>query len=312
VRVLEATDPSELDALCARDEFFWLDVAGPSAEALDGLAERFGWHPLVREDLEHFGQRPKLESYDDYMFIVFYGVHRGPDGQPALTEVHLVVSGSYVITVRHAGCHELEQLHDRFRRRPPGSEEFTVYSIMDSLTDSFFPVIEQLDDDLDELEDRLVGAPGDTERSEVLRLRRLVVELRRVVAPQRDLAARTLSDLETLPGLTRGEKDYFRDLYDHLIRIAEQLDSSRDLLTGAMDVYLSSQSNRLNEVSKQLTLIATIFLPLTFVTGFFGQNFGWLTGHIGGLWQFLVFGVGGLAVPIVLLYVWFRRRGYFG
>lgn len=310
MQVLDAVDNHEIDALCSRDEFFWLDVSGPSAEELDGLTDRFGWHPLVREDLDHFGQRPKLESYADYMLIVFYGVHRGADGHPALTEVHLVVSGSYVITIRHAGCHELEQLHERFERRPPGSEEFTVYAIMDSLTDSFFPVVEQIDDDLDDLEDRLVGSPGDAERNEVLQLRRLVVTLRRVVAPQRDLAARTLSDLEQLPGLVSGERDYFRDLYDHLLRIAEQLDSSRDLLTGAMDVYLSTQSNRLNEVSKQLTLIATIFLPLTFVTGFFGQNFGWLTGHIDGLWQFLVFGVGGLAVPIALLIVWFRRRGY--
>ena len=105
-------------------------------------------------------------------------------------------------------------------------------------------------------------------------------------------------------------RDYFRDIYDHLIRVSDLIDSYRDLLTGTMDVYLSTVSNRLNGVMKQLTVIATIFLPLSFVVGFFGQNFGWLTGHINSLWVFLVYGIGGLLVALVALFVWFKRRGF--
>jgi len=310
VQVLDSIDQTRIADLCEREEFFWLDVAGPTAAQIDQLAERFGWHPLVVEDLAEFGQRPKLESYESYIYLVFYGARMEEDGQPALTEVHLIVSGSYVITIRHEGCHELEELHERFQRRPAGSEQFVVYRVLDTLTDTFFPLLARIDDEIDELEDAIVRAPGDEELQRVFRLKRFLVTLRRVVTPQRDLAARTIDEIVELPGLSPDSRDYFRDIYDHLIRVSDLIDSYRDLLTGTMDVYLSTVSNRLNGVMKQLTIIATIFLPLSFVVGFFGQNFGWLTGHINSLWVFLVFGIGGLVVPLVALFVWFRRSGF--
>ena len=134
--------------------------------------------------------------------------------------------------------------------------------------------------------------------------------MRRVVTPERDLFARAFDEITSLPGLEPSSHDYFRDVYDHLIRISDQIDSYRDLLTGAMDVYLSTVSNRLNQVMKQLTIIATIFLPLSFVTGFFGQNFAWLVRHIDTFGAFMAFGIGGILVPAVLLLLWFRRSGY--
>ena len=310
MQVLDRIDEERIADLCARDEFFWLDVEAPTEEDIAGLAKRFSWHPLVVEDLTHFEQRPKLERYGDYMFIVFFGARPGEDGIPALTEVHLIVSGSYVITVRHSHCHQLADVHRRFAENPSKSEQFVVYRVLDALTDSFFPILAQIDEQIDELEDAIVRNPRNEELQRVSRVKRAVVELRRVVTPQRDLAARTLDEIKDLPGLDADAKDYFRDLYDHLIRISDLLDSYRDLLSGVMDIYLSVVSNRLNVVMKELTIIATIFLPLTFVTGFFGQNFGWLVGHISTLWVFLVYGLGGLLVPIVLLVVYFRRRGY--
>ena len=310
MQVLDSVDESEIDGLCSREEFFWLDVVGPTPEQIEHLAERFKWHPLLVEDLSEFGQRPKLDSYEDYIYLVFYGARQSTDGPPALTEVHLIVSGSYVITMRHEECHELEQLHARFQRRPSGSEQFVVYRVLDTLTDTFFPVLEAIDDEIDELEDAIVQKPGDAELQRVFRLKRFLVTLRRVVTPQRDLAARTIDEITQLPGLSVDTRDYFRDIYDHLIRVSDLIDSYRDLLTGTMDVYLSTVSNRLNGVMKQLTVIATIFLPLSFVVGFFGQNFGWLTGQINSLWVFLVYGIGGLLVPLVALFVWFKRRGF--
>jgi magnesium transporter len=311
MQVLDRVDESQLARLTASDEFFWLDVAGPTDEQIDELADRFGWHKLVREDLKEFDQRPKIDSYGDYMLLVFYGAHFDPAGEPHLTEVHIIVSGAYIVTFRHKGCNELEQLHARFRQRPEGSEQFVVYSVLDRLTDSFFPVLEKIDDDIDVIEDDIMQRPNDEQLQKMFRIKRFLVTLRRVITPQRDLAARAIDDIQDLPGLDPEQRNYFRDVYDHLIRVSDLIDSYRDLVSGGMDAYLSVVSNRLNVVMKQLTIIATIFLPLTFVTGFFGQNFGWLVNNIDSFWVFLVFGIGGLVLPCVLLWWYFRRSGFF-
>jgi magnesium transporter len=311
VQVLDTIDEPRIDELSRRDEFFWLDVAGPTDEEIDHLADRFGWHKLLREDLKEFNQRPKLDNYGDYMLVVFYGAHFTKDREPALTEVHIIVSGSYIVTFRHAGCHELEQLHARFQARPQGSEQFVVYRVFDTLTDSFFPVLEQIDDQLDSLEDEIIQRPSDEQLQQMFKIKRTLVQLRRVVTPQRDLAQSTIEDIANLPGLDPEQRNFYRDVYDHLIRVSDLIDSYRDLVSGGMDAYLSVVSNRLNVVMKQLTIIATIFLPLTFVTGFFGQNFGWLVRRIDSLWVFLVFGIGGLIVPCVGLWMYFQRSGFF-
>ena len=135
--------------------------------------------------------------------------------------------------------------------------------------------------------------------------------MRKVITPQRDLFARAgRRHRPSCPGSSPTSRDYFRDVYDHLIRISDLIDSYRDLLTGAMDVYLSTVSNRLNAVMKQLTIVATIFLPLSVITGFFGQNFGWLVRNITSFWAFAVFGIGGLILSVVALMIWFRRSGF--
>src|SRR5205807_8230510 len=143
---------------------------------------------------------------------------------------------------------------------------------------------------IDELEDAIFLKADDRQLQEIFRMKRLLVGMRKAVSPQRDTFARLMGGIAELPGLAEEDERYFRDIYDHLIRISDLIDSYRDLLTGAMDVYLSTVSNRLNSVMKQLTIIATIFLPLTFITGFFGQNFAWLVKHIDSLGAFLAYG----------------------
>ncbi|HET6447746.1 MAG TPA: magnesium/cobalt transporter CorA [Conexibacter sp.] len=314
MQVLDGIDERAIEELVARDEFFWLDLVDPSDEQLGALAERFAWHPLALEDLQHFRQRPKLDRYDDQMLIAFYGARAAEASSgddPHLVEVHIMVSGSWVVTVRRHRCRELEELRRRLAADAGRDEELVVYKIFDTLTDTFFPVLEQIDDAIDELEDAIVLRPTDEQLQRVFQLKRRLVVLRRVITPQRDLAARTISEIDDLPGLVHGSRDYFRDVYDHLIRVSDLIDSYRDLLTSTMDVYLSTVSNRLNVVMKQLTLVATVFLPITALTGFFGQNFGWLVLHVRSLWSFLVFGVGGAALSCVLLYSWFRRQHFF-
>jgi magnesium transporter len=224
-------------------------------------------------------------------------------------EVECVISGDWIITHRDAVCSELDALRGALERRAP-DEQFVVYRILDTLTDTFFPVLASIDDDIDTIESDVIAQPTDEQLQRIFSLKRLLVAMRKVITPQRDLFARAGDDIIQLPGLEPSSRDYFRDVYDHLIRISDLIDSYRDLLTGAMDVYLSTVSNRLNAVMKQLTIVATIFLPLSVVTGFFGQNFGWLVRNITSFWAFAVFGIGGLILSVVALMIWFRRSGF--
>ena len=187
-----------------------------------------------------------------------------------------------------------------------------VYLIVDSLVDSFFPVLAALDDKIDELEDAILVQPTDQQLGVIFDMKRNLLGMRKVITPQRDMFASVSAGVTDVPGRTAESDRYFRDLYDHLIRISDLVDSYRDLLSGVMDTHLSTVSNRLNVVMKQLAVIATIFLPLTFLTGFFGQNFGFLVGHIGGVGSFVLFGLGTEAVAVVALFMLFRRRGWLG
>jgi magnesium transporter len=309
VRVLTELDRSQVEDLLRRDEFFWMDLGMPSDEDLEALREIFGFHPLTIRAVGSFGQRPKFDNFGDYAFIVFYGA-RTEDDRVALTEVHLFVSGSYVISISRDPCTELREVRTELERAHERPEQFVLYKIFDALTDSFFPVLSSMDEEIDRIENEIIQQPTDEQLQAISGLKRDLVALRRVVTPERDLFARAIDDITELPGLEPATHDYFRDVYDHLIRISDLIDSYRDLLTGSMDVYLSTVSNRVNQVTKQLTVIATIFLPLSFVTGFFGQNFAWLVTHIDTLGAFLAFGIGGVVVPLLLLLAWFRHAKY--
>ncbi len=321
MEVLDRIDAARLDALRARDEFFWLDLhlatGAESAAAVEALTTRFGWHPLVARNLGQPRQRPKLEPFGDYSFLVFYGARQveldkvaEQDDAAHLAEVHLVVSGSYVVSLHPDPIADLDALRGELAAREGISEERIVYEILDRLTSTYFDVLDDVDGAIDTIEDEIVARPTDEQLDQVFHLKRVLIRTRRVVDPQRDLAARALEDLDRLPGLEKDGHDYFRDVYDHLLRISDRVESYRDLLTSVMDVYLSTVSNRLNVVMKQLTVVATIFLPLSFVTGFFGMNFAWMVRGIGSRADFLWLGLGTLAVSAALMLAWFARKGW--
>ena len=310
MQVLTAIDADAIAALRSRGEFFWLDLGQPTHEDIARLSELFSLHPIAVEDITEVDQRPKLDDYREYVLMVFYGARRDEEGRPTLIEVELVIHGDYIVTTHREPCSELTDLHDELGQRPPDSEQFVVYRVLDTLTDTFFPVLSAMDDEIDELENEVISQPTDEQLQRIFRLKRGLVAMRKVITPQRDLFARAGDDIINLPGLEPGARDYFRDVYDHLIRISDLIDSYRDLLTGAMDVYLSTVSNRLNAIMKQLTIFATIFLPLAFVTGFFGQNFGWMVRHVNTLAAFLVLGIGGVVLSGLALYAYFRRAGF--
>jgi magnesium transporter len=300
---------------CQGTEFFWLDLDGLDAEATDLLLHGFAFHPLAVEDAEHFGQRPKVDDYDGFTYLV---VHGAQATNPSTTiEVHLFYSPGRLVTVHHDQCALIDEARSRFSRHrtdevsPP--EVRALYVVVDTLIDSFFPVLASFDDRIDEIEDAILKEPTEEQLGELFDMKRTLVSLRKVVTPQRDLFASLLSGVSTLPGMTSEDERYFRDLYDHLIRISDLVDSYRDLLSGAMDTHISTVSNRLNVVMKQLAIIATVFLPLSFLTGFFGQNFSLLVNHLlVHSWSFWVFGIGLEVAAIVVLMALFRRRGWLG
>jgi magnesium transporter len=310
VPCLTSLDEERIRSQLAGDEFFWLDLIDPSTEEVERMGELFGFHPLAIEDAAYGGQRPKLDDYGEYVYMVFYGARElAARDADFLREVHLFISGGYLVTLH---TDELPAIHDEQHRlvgRVLHSEQFLLYRVIDALADSFFPVLADMDERIDALEDAIIVSPRDEELQQIFALKRGLVAMRKVVTPQRDLFARAIDRVAELPGLSLDERDYFRDVYDHLIRISDLIDSYRDVLGGATDLYLSTVSNRQNDVMKQLAIVGTIFLPLAWITGFFGQNFRWLVNDaIGSTWSFVALGIGTELVALAIMTVYFRRK----
>jgi magnesium transporter len=303
-------DRETVEKLIAGEKFFWLDLDQPNAEDFKILTDVFKFHPLAVEDSEDFGQRAKIDEYDDFVFLVVYGAV--PDAD-RLVEVHCFYSERFLVTVHRDSAPAFVEIRRRYAKldEPIEHPSRLLYRIVDGLVDSFFPILADFDDRIDELEDSIFRKANDEQLQEIFQMKRLLVGIRKAITPQRDTFARVMGGVAELPGLDAEDERYFRDVYDHLIRISDLVDSYRDLLTGAMDVYLSTVSNRLNAVMKQLTIIATIFLPLSWLTGFFGQNFGFEVRNTASWESFVGLGIGTELVGLIVLLIYFKRRGWF-
>jgi magnesium transporter len=299
-----------VEELLAEGRFFWLDLYQPDPDDFEVLRDVFKFHPLAIEDSEQFGQRAKLDEYGDYVFLVVYGA--APD-EDRLVEVHCFYSAHYLVTVHRDDCPAFREIRERYAKRAKPIERpaLLLYRIVDGLVDSFFPILADFDDRIDELEDAIFLRASDEQLQEIFAMKRLFVGLRKAITPERDLFASLMGGVDQLPGMGEDDERYFRDVYDHLIRISDLIDTYRDLLTSSMDVYLSTVSNRLNAAMKQLTIIATIFLPLGWLTGFFGQNFGFEVRHISSWQAFLFLGIGLEILGLTLLLGYFRRQRWF-
>ena len=299
------------ERLLAGGRFFWLDLHRPTQEDFAVLRDVFEFHPLALEDSEHFGQRAKLDDYDDFVFLVVYGAV--PD-EDRLVEVHCFYSERFLITVHRDEAPAFTEVRHRYQKRQgadrrPGAAALPDHRRPWSTASSRSWLTSTTGSTSSRTRSSCTRATSSCRRSS--RMKRLLVGMRKAVTPQRDLFASLMGGVAELPGMTTEDERYFRDIYDHLIRISDLIDTYRDLLTSSMDVFLSTVSNRLNVVMKQLAVIATIFLPLTFITGFFGQNFGWLVRHIGGWPAFVGLGIGTEIVAVAILVTFFKRRGWF-
>ncbi|HET6172805.1 MAG TPA: magnesium/cobalt transporter CorA [Gaiellales bacterium] len=303
-------DRETVSNLIGSEKFFWLDLDQPGPDDFKILRDVFKFHPLAVEDSEDFRQRAKIDEYEDFVFLVIYGA--APD-EDRLVEVHCFYSERFLVTVHRDDCPAFVEIRRRYAKldKPVEHPSRLLYRIIDGLVDSFFPILADFDDRIDELEDSIFRKADDEQLQEIFRMKRLLVGIRKAITPQRDTFASIMGGVAQLPGLDEEDERYFRDVYDHLIRISDLVDSYRDLLTGAMDVYLSTVSNRLNAVMKQLTIIATVFLPLAWITGFFGQNFGFLVRHIGSWQAFVGLGIGTELLGLLVLLIYFKRRGWF-
>jgi magnesium transporter len=244
---------------------------------LEQLGERFGLHPLVVEDILNTDQRPKLEDYGEYLFIVLKSHYHsdGESGDAEIEQISLVLGPNYVLSFQERAGDEFEPVRERIRSnkgrvRRQGAD-YLAYSLIDLIADTYFLVLERLGERMETLEEELVTDPTTETLQAIHKLKREMVFLRKSIWPLR----------EVIGALERGESPliqdttgvYLRDVYDHIIQVIDTVETYRDMLSGMLDIYLSSVSNRMNEVMKVLTIIATIFIPLTFVAGVYGMNF---------------------------------------
>jgi magnesium transporter len=302
----EVTRPA-IERALKEDDLLWLDLEDTGPETIALLREVFKLHPLAIEDAQEFHQRPKIEDYDDFVSLVAYGA--GGLDEP-LAEVHAFYAEHFLVTVHRQSVPAIGNACHALTRVPTTRRLIALYRLLDALVDSMFPFLAAMDDRIDDLQDAIFENPEKEQLAALFALKRQLVDMRKLVTPQRDMVSSIVAQVVVLPGMTPDTERYIRDLYDHLIRISDMVDSYRDLLGGSLDAYMSMVSNKMNEQMKQLTIIATVFLPLTFLTGFFGQNLGWLVNHIGSLDAFLLFGVGANVLAVVALWIMAKRRGW--
>jgi magnesium transporter len=315
MEVLTEVDEARIKTLLEREHFFWLDLHEPAAEAFAQVGGLLGLHPMAMEDTREFAQRPKVDAYESHVLVVFYTARRTGEDEPVAVpiEVHVYVSGDFVVTVRQEACDLLDQLHDTLIPEDTAPEDYLVYRIFDSLTDAWYPVISAIETRVDGLEAEVFVRARREQLARIYRLRQEVREHHRLVSEQRDHFQPAAEAIRNLAGLTRGSKEYLRDVGDHLAQVAGELHRQHEDVMSLAQTYFNANADRLNQTATRLTVVGTIFVTWTLVTGFFGQNFGWLVRHVESENDFLIFGIGGIVLPTIALcgLFWIKRRDWF-
>ncbi|MBU1038754.1 magnesium/cobalt transporter CorA [Patescibacteria group bacterium] len=270
----------DMATLVATPSLVWLDVVdGINLDILANLAKQLKWHHLVTESLSNSQQRPKLEDYGDYLFLTFKMVFYNVDSKKISAEqISLVVGKNYLVSFQDNPQDVFEKLRavlltDDSRLRKNGID-YLAYALTDAVVDNYFLILEKIGEQIEALENKLVDKPLPSTARIVHGLRRQLILLRKAVWPLREVVSTLERSDSNL--IQKHTKPYLRELYDHTVQVMDSLETYRDMVLGLLDVYLSSESNRLNEVMKVLTIIATIFIPLTFIVGVYGMNFKYM------------------------------------
>lgn len=277
----ELTNVEECFPYKDKPSMTWINIDGiHQKEILEKLSGYFGFHPLVMEDIMNTDQRPKMEDYSDYLYIVLKMLYYKDEDNTVTTEqISLIIAPHIVISFQEGLEGDVfsflrERLrNDKGRVRKMGSD-YLAYSLIDAIVDSYFVILEKLGEKVELLEDELISDPATETLHEIHYLKREMIFLRKAVWPLREVIGMMMRGESPL--IHDSMKIYLRDVYDHTIQVIDTIETLRDMVTGMLDIYLSSVSNRLNAVMKVLTIIATIFIPLTFIVGVYGMNFKYM------------------------------------
>ncbi|MFP3872470.1 MAG: magnesium/cobalt transporter CorA [Candidatus Natronoplasma sp.] len=314
----ESVDVEECEDYKERSTVTWINVDGlQDAEKIKKLTDSYGFHPLLVEDILNTQQRPKFEEFEDHLFLIMKMTYTEDDSDDIVMEqVSLVIGENFLLSFQEKSGDVFESIRERIRKgkgriRNNGAD-YLAYALIDAVVDHYFVVLEKIGDRIEDIEGELVKEPDTEVLYRIHNLKREMIGLRRSVWPLR----------EVINSLLRGDSHlvmdsteiYFRDVYDHTIQVADTIETNRDILSGLLDLYLSSISNKMNEVMKVLTIIATIFIPLTFIAGIYGMNFdpeaspfnmpelNWALGY--------PITLAGMLVVALLMVVYFRRKGW--
>ena len=290
----------------------WINIDGlHQVEILEKLGECYGFHPLVLEDILNTDQRPKVEDYGEYLYIVLKMLDQSNQSNEILTEqMSLILGPSFVISFQEREGDVFDSIRERIRTgkgriRKMGADYLT-YSLLDSIVDNYFIVMEKLGEKIEFLEEELVKRPIPETLQTIHHLKREMIFFRKAVWPLREV----IGSLERgeLPLVQETTRIYLRDVYDHTIQVIDTIETFRDMVSGMLDIYLSSVSNRLNSVMKVLTIIATIFMPLTFIAGIYGMNFKYMP-ELEWKWGYPTVWIAVILIGVSML-IYFKKKGW--
>jgi magnesium transporter len=302
-------DPEDISEILQRkDQFIWLDIQAPQEADIALLRDEFKFHPLAIEDAIRHHERPKVDSYDSYYFLVFYAIAYEEGKNRLHTEaMNLFIGANYLVSV-HKG--DISAIDETIKRWQKDEEEFgndagaLLYALLDTITDDYFPVIDRLAERVEVLEEQIFERFQESALQDVFGLKRDLLSIRRIVAPERDVLNVLIR--REVPIFERNTILYLQDVYDHIVRITDSIDTYRDLLSSALDAFLSVQSNRLNQIVKVLTIASIVLMSNALIAGIYGMNFEfmpelhWLYGYPFALGLMLIISLG--------LILFFRRR----
>ena len=299
------------DVLGEDGTLLWVDVVDPPADEFRLIGEEFAFHHLALEDAAKQHQRPKIEFYDDFVFIVFYGLELDDAGRPRTREIALFVGPNYLVTVHGGILAVVTDTAQRWREHESWHDTrsvgMLVYSVLDAIVDDYFPVVDAVSDQIEDIEAAIFERFDRGVQRDIFALRKDLVGVRRVLAHERDVMTVLLR--RDSPVFGEGITVYFQDVFDHILRVTDAVDSSRELLASALDAFLSMSSNRLNEIVKRLTSSSIILMTVTLIAGIYGMNFE----HMPELgWQYgYAWAIGLMAALAGGLYLMFKRIDWF-
>ena len=250
----------------------WIDVLEPDEETMGRIAEVFHLHPLAVEDCLHFPQRPKIDRYDGSMFVIWITPVGGPV-RLRVARLDVFMGKGWLVTVHRERLAELDEVASEGLRQMSLGTDWVLHSIIDRMVDSVFPVIDSIGEGLEDLQDAMLDRSERHHLEELFDYRRALLELHKILAPERDSLRMLVRDNDLV---STEAYHYFQDVGDHLARVIDVIETYREVAASAMDIYLSAQSNRMNQIMKQLTIMATIFMPLTLISGIYGMNFRYM------------------------------------